>query len=88
MEQAAISVSNNIAEGFESGTINELLAYLYIDIARCSAGEVRSMLCFIERRLVFANFKFQILVRKLFAATACLGGSLAEFRNQRSAPPE
>ncbi|MFW6324981.1 MAG: four helix bundle protein [Desulfovibrionales bacterium] len=58
IERAALSVSNNIAEGFERGTTNELLAFLYI--ARGSAGEVRSMLCFLERRRGFDNFKSQI----------------------------
>lgn len=58
IERASLSVSNNIAEGFERGTTNELLAFLYI--ARGSAGEVRSMLCFLERRQAFANFKSQI----------------------------
>lgn len=58
IERAALSVSNNIAEGFERGTTNELLAFLYI--ARGSAGEVRSMLCFLERREGYANLKSQI----------------------------
>jgi four helix bundle protein len=58
LERAALSVSNNIAEGFERGTTNELLAFLYI--ARGSVGEVRSMLCFLERRQRFSNFKSQI----------------------------
>jgi hypothetical protein len=40
LERAVVSVSNNIAEGFERGTTNELLAFIYI--ARGSAGEVRS----------------------------------------------
>src|SRR5437867_13287721 len=48
LERAALSVSNNIAEGFERGTTTELLAFIYI--ARGSAGEVRSMLCLKERR--------------------------------------
>jgi four helix bundle protein len=65
LERAALSVSNNIAEGFERGTTNELLAFLYI--ARGSAGEVRSMLCFLERRPAFSNFKFQISNLKLLA---------------------
>lgn len=49
LRRAALSVSNNIAEGFERGTTAELLAFLYI--ARGSAGEVRSMLHFVERML-------------------------------------
>jgi four helix bundle protein len=48
LERAALSVSNNITEGFERGTTNELLAFLYI--ARGSAGEVRSMLLLASRR--------------------------------------
>ena len=48
LERATLSVSNNIAEGFERGTTNELLAFLYI--ARGSAGEVRSMLTLLARR--------------------------------------
>lgn len=49
LRRAALSVSNNIAEGFERGTTSELLSFLYI--ARASAGEVRSMLHFVERLL-------------------------------------
>ncbi|HEV2492399.1 MAG TPA: four helix bundle protein [Terriglobia bacterium] len=48
-----VSVSNNIAEGFERGTTPELLTFLYI--ARGSAGEVRSMLCLIEGIPEFAD---------------------------------
>jgi len=48
LDRAALSVSNNIAEGFERGTTNELLAFIYI--ARGSAGEVRSMLALKLRR--------------------------------------
>lgn len=43
IERASVSVSNNIAEGFERGSNQELLAFLYI--ACGSAGEVRSILC-------------------------------------------
>ena len=58
IDRASLSVSNNIAEGFERGTTNELLAFLYI--ARGSAGEVRSMLCYFERRPKLADLKSQI----------------------------
>src|SRR4051812_6351234 len=46
LERAAPSISNNIAEGFERGSTDELIAFLYI--ARGSAGEVRSMLRLLE----------------------------------------
>ncbi|MDT7602091.1 MAG: hypothetical protein QOF61_88 [Acidobacteriota bacterium] len=59
IERASVSVSNNVAEGFERGTTNELLTFLYI--ARGSAGEVRSMLCLLERLpAAFADLKSEI----------------------------
>jgi four helix bundle protein len=54
LDRAALSISNNIAEGFERGTTNELLTFIYI--ARGSAGEVRSMLCLKGRRAKKANW--------------------------------
>ncbi len=65
LDRASLSVSNNIAEGFERGTTNELLAFLYI--ARGSAGEVRLMLCFFERRPALRNFQSQISALKSVA---------------------
>ncbi|MGO9110189.1 MAG: four helix bundle protein [Thermoguttaceae bacterium] len=44
IRRSSLSISNNIAEGFECGSTAELLAFLYI--ARGSAGETRSMLRF------------------------------------------
>ena len=67
IERAALSVSNNVAEGFERGTTPELLTFLYI--ARGSAGEVRSMLCVMERMNVFTDLKSEISNLKSLAET-------------------
>ena len=58
IRRAALSVSNNIAEGFERGSTAELIAFLYI--ARGSAGEVRSMLRFVDRSPDAAHLKSEI----------------------------
>jgi four helix bundle protein len=67
LERAAVSVSNNIAEGFERGTTKELLSFLYV--ARGSAGEVRSMLSVLECLTAFEKLKSQISDLKL----QCMG---------------
>ena len=63
LENAVVSISNNIAEGFERGTTQELLTFIYI--SRGSAGEVRSMLQLLERLTELKDFKFEISDLKL-----------------------
>jgi four helix bundle protein len=58
MERAAVSVSNNIAEGFERGTNQELLTFLYI--ARGSVGEVRSMLYLLNGMQPFRSLECEL----------------------------
>ena len=58
LERATTSIANNIAEGFERGTTQELLTFLYI--ARGSAGEVRSMLHLLDRLPWFTHLKSEI----------------------------
>lgn len=58
IQRAALSVSNNIAEGFERGTTPELIQFLYI--AKGSAGEVRSICHVIERLEAFGHLRSQI----------------------------
>ena len=65
LENAVLSISNNIAEGFERGTTQETLTFLYI--SRGSAGETRSMYCFLERLPEFADFRAESISRQLRA---------------------
>ncbi len=65
LENAVVSISNNIAEGFERGTTNELLSFIYI--SRGSAGETRSMFCLLERLPEFNDFRSEISDLKLKA---------------------
>ena len=54
IQRAAVSVMNNIAEGFERKTNKELTSFLYI--AKGSCGEVRSML-YVALRLKYITEK-------------------------------
>jgi four helix bundle protein len=48
LDRAALSISNNVAEGFERSTTAELQTF--IAIARGSAAEVRSMMAVVKER--------------------------------------
>ncbi len=52
IDRAVISISNNIAEGYERRSNNEFRQFLYI--AKGSCGEARSML-YIAKRLGYAS---------------------------------
>src|SRR6266850_7192647 len=67
IERAAVSVSNNIAEGFERGTTQETVTFLYI--SRGSAGETRSVLCLCERLPGFSDLRSEISDLKSRAAS-------------------
>jgi four helix bundle protein len=58
IQRAALSVSNNIAEGFERGTTPELIQFLYY--AKGSAGEVRSICYVIERLKTFDHLRSEV----------------------------
>jgi four helix bundle protein len=67
LERAGVSVSNNIAEGFERGTTQETLTFLYI--AKGSSGEVRSLTYLLERLHAFAALRSEILNLRARAAS-------------------
>jgi four helix bundle protein len=67
IERASMSISNNVAEGFERGTTQETLTFLYI--SRGSAGETRSVLCLCERIAGLADLRSEISDLKSRAAS-------------------
>lgn len=81
LERSTLSISNNIAEGFERGTTKELIAFLYI--SRGSAGEARSMLRLCERETHFSNFRSEIsdLIGRAVNISKQLHGWLESLKN-------
>ena len=81
LERAALSISNNIAEGFERGTTNELITFLYI--AKGSSGECRSMLRLCERVPKFADLRSEIsnLIGRAANISKQLNGWLESLKN-------
>ena len=81
LQRAALSVSNNIAEGFERGSSSGLVYFLYV--ARGSAGEVRSALQFAAELPEISRLKSQIsdLVRQLESVSKQLRGWAYHVRN-------
>src|SRR5687767_5259203 len=83
LERATVSISNNIAEGFERGANTELIHFLYI--AKGSAGEVRSMLRLSERAPRFSNFKFEIsnLIERAANVSKQLNGWIGSLKESK-----
>ena len=65
--RASVSISNNIAEGFDRYSKKELVRFLYISKGSCS--EVKSML-YLAKRLKFANEKDIIDIQELCEETS------------------
>ena len=83
IERAAMSVSNNIAEGFERGTTQETLTFLYI--ARGSCSETRSVLCLCERLAAFSDLDSESKKQKQNGSRANCGPGVTHFKTPTSA---
>lgn len=62
IERAVVSISTNIAEGYEYGSNKQFVRFLYI--AKGSCGEVRSLLLLSKELSVFNNTQVESLVEK------------------------
>ncbi len=77
IQRAAISISSNIAEGYERGSNKEFVQFLYY--AKGSCGEVRSQLQLAQR----VNLLTEAQAQKIIAATKVLSAKLGAYINVR-----
>lgn len=73
IQRAAVSIMNNIAEGFERGTDPDFIKFLFF--SKASAGEVRSML-YLAREL---NYLEKNEADNLIIKTRRISGSIGNF---------
>lgn len=78
IQKAAISIMNNIAEGFERGSKKEFVKFLYI--ARGSCGEVRSMLYIAEILNYIDKKQFQYLMNNCIEISKLIYGLIRSLK--------
>ena len=71
IQRAALSIMNNIAEGFERNSDADFRRFLII--AKASCGEVRSMLYLTEDLKYLENSKSQELIQRCVALSTSIG---------------
>jgi four helix bundle protein len=87
IQRAGLSVSNNIAEGFERGTTAELITFLYY--SKGSAGEVRSVTYVMDKLSCFNHLQKQIAAIRALATSVSrqINGWLASLKDTDIAGP-
>lgn len=72
IRRASVSISSNIAEGFERNTDKEFIYFLYV--AKASAGEVRSQLYLAFDLEYIKKQEFEQLLESVTEISRLLGG--------------
>ena len=80
IRRASISISSNIAEGFERGSKKELIQFLYI--AKGSLGEVRSQLQVCSELGYINEENFSLLLQQTYDLSKQLGAFISSLRKR------
>ncbi len=82
IQRAAVSVMNNIAEGFDYGSDPMFIKFL--DIAKASCGEVKSMLYLAEDRNYCSNEKASELREKSKSISSGIHALIKYLKNRNN----
>jgi len=85
IQRAAISISNNIAEGSENNSDNVMIRHLRI--AKGSCGEVRSMLYLSPRIGYCSEETAMILISKCKSLSKSIGAFISYLQNKNNNNP-
>ena len=78
IRRSVISISSNIAEGFERGSTKDFINFLYI--AKGSAGEVRSQLYIARDQQYLSQEEFDALLEKCEKTSQSISGFIDYLR--------
>ena len=81
IRRASISISSNIAEGFERNTDKEFIYFLYV--AKASAGEVRSQLYLAFDLNYITKEEFEKLLESVTEISKLLSGFIKYLESSR-----
>ncbi len=81
IRRASLSISSNIAEGFERNTDKEFIYFLYV--AKASAGEVRSQLYLAFDLNYISKQEFEELIESITEISKLLSGFI-KYLTQKS----